>query len=120
MVAPRAFGPHAHGVAATASIGAQSSVVPEALAPGSAAGQRAFVALKLTFLTALEDQPGVDWLRLQVLGSEAPGDLWLLRGPVLDALTGPLQAQRARRQMVRRGLESFFPDLDPGSAFMPV
>ncbi len=77
------------------------------------------MSLKLTFLAALEDEPGVDWLRMQVLGAEQPGDLWLLRGPVLDTLTGSLEAQRARRQLLRRGLDSVFPDLDLASGFLP-
>lgn len=84
------------------------------------AAQDAFNSLKLTFLQALQSEPGVDWLRRQVSNAEEPFDLWLLRGPVFDILTGVHDEQRARRQLLRRGLDSVFPDLDPASGFMPL
>lgn len=91
--------------------------------PGDRSARRAardaFASLKLTFLQALEAEPGVEWLRMQVRNAEEPVDLWLLRGPVFDILTGARDEQRARRQLLRRGLDSVFPDLDPASGFVP-
>ncbi len=84
------------------------------------AAREAFVDLKLTFLHALADVPRVDWLRAQVRAAEEPVDLWLLRAPVYEALTGIEPDQRRRRQQLRRGLDSVFPDLEPPSAFTPL
>jgi hypothetical protein len=81
------------------------------------AARRAFVALKLTFLHALQDAPGDEWLRHQIRSAEEPVDLWLLRAPVFAALAGQDSERRSRRQMLRRGLDSVFPDLEPASAF---
>ncbi len=84
-----------------------------------AAGQ-AFVALKLTYLQALEGLPAADWLRRQVRAAQAPLDLWLLRAPVFTALEGCEPACAQRRQQLQRGLDSAFPDLDrPRSDFAP-
>ncbi len=84
------------------------------------AARQAFVSLKLTYLQALQDLPQADWLRNQVRAAEEPVDLWLLRAPVFAALTGAEPERRSRRQMLRRGLDSVFPDLDdPASAFTP-
>jgi hypothetical protein len=84
------------------------------------AARRAFVDLKLTFLHTLEGAPDVDWLRSLVRAAEEPVDLWLLRAPVLAALSGTQAEQRARRQQLRRGLDSVFPELNEPSAFMPL
>jgi hypothetical protein len=81
------------------------------------AARKAFVDLKLTFLHTLRDSRGVDWLLAQVRAAEEPEDLWLLRGPVFSALSGSAAELRARRQLLRRGLDSVFPDLQPPSAF---
>jgi hypothetical protein len=81
------------------------------------AARRAFVALKVTFLYALSDIPGSAWLHTQVRGAEEPEDLWLLRAPVFAALEGTDAEHRSRRQLLRRGLDSMFPDLDPASGF---
>lgn len=83
------------------------------------AARQAFVDLKLTFLHALLDTPGADWLRAQVRAAEEPVDLWLLRAPVFAALAGTSHDARQRRQQLRRGLDSVFPDLDPPSGFTP-
>ena len=83
------------------------------------AARRAFVDLKMTFLHALDGAIGVDWLCHQVRAAEEPVDLWLLRAPVFAALAGVLPEQRQRRQQLRRGLDSIFPDLEPASAFTP-
>lgn len=83
------------------------------------AARRAFVDLKLTFLTALDGTPGVDWLNTQVRAAEEPVDLWLLRAPVFAALAGTDAARRQRRLVLHRGLDSMFPDLDPPSGFAP-
>ena len=84
------------------------------------AARKAFVSLKLTFLEALDHVPHAGWLRVQVVAAEEPVDLWLLRAPVFAALSGVESEQRSRRQMLRRGLDSMFPDLDDGSCFNPL
>ena len=105
--APRQFNP----------AGLQGSGMPGDRSARFAARQ-AFVSLKLTYLQALQDLPQADWLRNQVRAAEEPVDLWLLRAPVFAALTGAEPERRSRRQMLRRGLDSVFPDLDdPASAF---
>jgi hypothetical protein len=81
------------------------------------AARQAFVSLKLTYLEALESMTGAEWLRAQVRAAEEPVDLWLLRAPVFAMLTGVDASQRQRRQMLRRGLDSMFPDLDTPSGF---
>jgi hypothetical protein len=101
---------------------------PEAGLPGAGmpgdrgarlAARHAFVDLKLTFLHALQESPDADWLRAQVRAAEEPVDLWLLRAPVFAALAGTSTDARQRRQQLRRGLDSVFPDLDPPSGFTP-
>ncbi|HLL20303.1 MAG TPA: hypothetical protein VK439_16105, partial [Rubrivivax sp.] len=59
-------------------------------------------------------------LRELVRGAEEPVDLWLLRAPVFAALNGAEPEYRGRRQMLRRGLDSMFPDLEPASGFIPL
>lgn len=108
---------------------AQAHVAPRDFTPGAGmpgdrsarlAARQAFVALKLTFLQALEEAPAADWLRVQVRAAEEPVDLWLLRAPVFAVLCGVDAVCRSRRQMLRRGLDSIFPDLDPQiSGFAP-
>lgn len=97
------------------------AVMTESGLPGDRAARlaarKAFVDLKLTFLHILRDTPDVDWLRTQVRAAEEPQDLWLLRGPVFAALSGTAAEFRARRQQLRRGLDSVFPELEPPSAF---
>ena len=83
------------------------------------AARRAFVELKLTFMTALAGVPAAGWLLAQVRNAEEPVDLWLLRGPVFAALAGTEADYRLRRQRLRRGLDSVFPELDSGSGFVP-
>jgi hypothetical protein len=83
------------------------------------AARRAFVDLKLTFMQALADlqDPGFEWLRSQVRGTEEPVDLWLLRAPVFAALSSPGPEYRQRRQLVRRALDSVFHDSELPTAF---
>jgi hypothetical protein len=85
------------------------------------AARRAFVELKLNFQLAVADLPADegDWLRRQVRGAEEPMDLWLLRAPVFAALSGSGLERRQRRTLLRRSLESLFPDSEPPSAFSP-
>jgi hypothetical protein len=80
------------------------------------AARRAFVELKITFLQALADMPHTGWLHAQVRCAEAPVDLWLLRAPVFAALEGAGPDYRERRQRLRRGLDSVFPELEPVSS----
>ena len=85
------------------------------------AARRAFVELKLTFLAALDGAANVEWLSAQVRAAEEPVDLWLLRAPVFAVLCGVDAVCRSRRQMLRRSLDSVFPDLDsPASDFAPL
>ena len=84
------------------------------------AARQAFVTLKMTFIQALDDLQGTGWLRELVRGAEEPVDLWLLRAPVFAALNSAEPEYRGRRQMLRRGLDSMFPDLEPASGFMPL
>ena len=109
QVSPRHFSPGA--------------ALPGAGMPGDRsahlAARRAFVDLKLSFLQALDGASGVDWLCKQVRAAEEPVDLWLLRAPVFAALAGVQPELRQRRQQLRRGLDSIFPELEPASAFAP-
>jgi hypothetical protein len=108
--APRAYGP--------------STPMLHAGLPGDrqahAAARRAFVDLKSTFMHALADIPGIEWLQQQVRAAEEPVDLWLLRAPAFAALAGADAAVRGKRQQLRRGLDSVFPDLDEASGFVPL
>ena len=75
------------------------------------AARRAFVAMKLLFMRAvqsLEDRKG-EWLRYQVRLASDPIDLWLLRGPVLSAVRSEDARSRALRAELYRGLDSIFP-----------
>lgn len=85
------------------------------------AARQAFVSLKLSYLQALDTVAGAEWLRVQVRAAEEPVDLWLLRAPVFAVLNGMDSTLRTRRQMLRRSLDSVFPDLDsPASDFAPL
>ena len=107
--APRHFGPVA-GMPGAGLPGDRSARM---------AARQAFVDLKLTFLHAMNGLPDAEWLRAQVRASEEPEDLWLLRAPVFAVLAGASGDARLRRQQLRRGLDSVFPDLDPPSGFTP-
>ena len=107
-IAPRHFSPGA-GIVGAGLPGDRSARL---------AARQAFVELKLTFLHALLDEPAVGWLRALVRAAEEPVDLWLLRAPMFEALSGGSPDVRARRHKLRRGLDSVFPDLQPpASAF---
>lgn len=83
------------------------------------AARRAFVALKCSFMeavTMLNGRDG-DWLRQQVRHAEEPVDLWLLRGPLFDALRGNEPERRVARLRLRRCLDTLFPDTAPASGF---
>jgi hypothetical protein len=75
-----------------------------------AAAHQAFADLKQTFLYALEGADDADILRRQVERAEEPIDLWVLRAPAFAALDGVDLAHRGRRQLLRRGLGTLFPD----------
>lgn len=105
---PRQFGPGAGHLAEGGLPGDRAARL---------AARKAFVDLKLTFLHILHDATDVEWLRTQVRAAEEPLDLWLLRGPVFAALAGPAAELRQRRQQLRRGLDTVFPELEPPSAF---
>ena len=79
------------------------------------AARRAFVALKLDFMTALADVPEAGWLQAQVRHAEEPLDLWRLRAPVFAVLGDGGADYRQRRQQLWRGLDSTFPDLGHAS-----
>lgn len=84
------------------------------------ASRRAFVDLKHDFMhavAALHDERGC-WLRDQVRKAEEPEDLLLLRGHVFASLAGPDAGCTERRRMLRRTLDSQFPDSAPPSGFI--
>ena len=84
------------------------------------AARRAFVDLKQDFIhavAALTDERG-RWLREQVRAAEEPEDLLLLRGHVFASLSGADEGRAERRRMLRRSLDSLFPDSAPRSGFM--
>lgn len=83
------------------------------------AARQAFVSLKRSFLEALDLSSGAEWLRVQVRAAEEPVDLWLLRAPVFAVLRGVDADCRQRRQVLRRSLDSMFPELDEPSGFTP-
>lgn len=85
------------------------------------AARRAFVGLKQDFMhavAALDDERG-QWLRDQVRKAEEPEDLLLLRGHVFASLSGQDAVRTERRRLLRRSLDSQFPDSAPRSGFMP-
>jgi hypothetical protein len=104
-----------------------AQVAPRDFTPGAGlpgdrsarlAARQAFVSLKQSCLQALQAEPGAEWLRVQVRAAEEPVDLWLLRAPMFAALGGMDLDHRHRRQLLRRSLDSVFPDLDsPNSDF---
>jgi hypothetical protein len=108
--APRQFGP------ATAAFNSAVAGLPGDR-QAHAAARRAFVDLKRTFMHALAGIDSIDWLQAQVRAAEEPVDLWLLRAPAFAALAGADAAVRQRRQQLRRGLDSVFPELDEPSNF---
>ena len=83
------------------------------------AARRAFVELKNSFIAAvatLDDRRG-EWLKQQIRGAEEPGDLWLLRAPVMTALSSHNEDTQRWRRELRRGLEALFPEQEVSSAF---
>lgn len=85
------------------------------------AARRAFVGLKQDFMQAvatLDDERG-RWLRNQVRKAEEPEDLLLLRGHVFASLSGQDATRTERRRLLRRSLDSQFPDSAPRSGFLP-
>lgn len=83
------------------------------------AARRAFADLKQVFSAAVQDVPGPqgDWLRQQIRGAEEPIDLWLLRAPVMAALSELDEATRQWRLRLRRSLDSLFPESELASGF---
>lgn len=85
------------------------------------AARRVFVGLKQDFMAAvasLDDERG-RWLREQVRRAEEPEDLLLLRGHVFASLAGDDDRCCQRRRLLRRSLDSLFPDSAPRSGFAP-
>lgn len=83
------------------------------------AARRAFVELKQVFIDAVAALPGehAGWLHAQVRASEDPSELWLLRAPVMRALSERDEAARQWRQRLRRSLATLFPDTEPVTGF---
>lgn len=100
-----------------------TAALPGAGLPGDRlarlAARQAFVEMKLGFIDAVAMLAGrdSDWLRQQVRHAEEPVDLWLLRGPLFEALSGSEPERRVARLRLRRSLDSLFPDTAPASAF---
>lgn len=82
------------------------------------AARRAFVRMKQRFIDAVAEVEGSrgQWLRRQVRQTEAPVDLWLLRGAVFDALKGSGEARYRTRMDLYKALDSVFPE----SGFTPL
>ncbi|MFO1327568.1 MAG: hypothetical protein U1F56_09435 [Rubrivivax sp.] len=100
-----------------------TAALPGAGLPGDRmaqlAARQAFVEMKLAFIDAVKLVQGRDgdFLRQQVRRSEEPVDLWLLRGPLFEALCGGTPELRLARVRLRRCLDSLFPDSAPASGF---
>lgn len=100
-----------------------SAALPGAGLPGDRmarlAARQSFVELKLAFIDAVALVGGRDgdFLRQQVRHAEEPVDLWLLRGPLFEALAGGAPELRVARLRLRRTLEQLFPDSAPASGF---
>lgn len=83
------------------------------------AARQAFVGLKDSCMMAaalVEGATGL-WLCNQVRAAELPEDLLLLRGRLFEALAGGDDRRRAARGLLRRALDSLFPDSAPPSGF---
>lgn len=82
------------------------------------AARRSFVEMKLHFtdVVAPLGGPRGDWLRFQVRQAQEPMDLWLLRGPVFDALG---HSARHARLDLQRALDAMFAASDDTSASLP-
>ena len=82
------------------------------------AARRSFVEMKRLFIEAVAGVEGGrgDWLRRQVRQTEAPVDLWLLRGAVYSALGGDAARRCQQRLDLHQALDSVFPD----SSFTPM
>jgi hypothetical protein len=82
------------------------------------AARRSFVDMKRLFIEAVSGVEGRrgDWLRHQVRQTEAPVDLWLLRGAVYSALGGDAVRRCQQRLDLHQALDSVFPD----SSFTPM
>ena len=78
-----------------------------------------FVDLKDRFVQASASLEGANgaWLRAQIRGAEQPEDLMLLRGHLFAALAGADECRRETRRMLRRCIDSLFPDSAPSSGF---
>lgn len=76
------------------------------------AARRIFVALKQRFMLAVNTLDGLrhDWLRRQVRQVQEPGDLWLLRGAVFDALGLDDPTSQRQRHELQALLDQIFPD----------
>ena len=72
------------------------------------AAQRAFVALKLSFLYVVDSLAGQTELQCRVRLAEEPHDLWALRATVFAALTVDDSQHRSRRQLLNRSLDTMF------------
>lgn len=83
------------------------------------AARKAFVDLKQVFIAAVESLHGPEgeWLKAQVRGAEEPTELWLLRAPVMAALSQRDERTRQWRARLRRSLVALFPDTEVSTGF---
>lgn len=83
------------------------------------AARRAFVGLKRLFIDAAArvDDGDAPWLRAQVRAAEEPVDLWLLRGPLLQALAAGDPPCRLLRGQLRQALARTFRIDEPSTTF---
>ena len=80
------------------------------------AALQAFRDLKRTYLHVLQDTVGGDWLCQLVRQADEPMDLWQLRAPAFALLEGVDSEHRSRRQLLRRGLDTLFPEREAQAA----
>jgi hypothetical protein len=84
------------------------------------AARRAFVILKLNYLYVVEGLEGADELKARVRLAETPEDLWALRSPLFQALSGDDTAEQDRRRLLSNSLDAMFPPPLPVAVEQPT
>jgi hypothetical protein len=74
------------------------------------------IAARRAFVESLQGERG-DWLRQQIRSAEEPGELWLLRASVMEALSQRDESTRQWRAKLRRSLGTLFPDTELCTGF---
>jgi hypothetical protein len=86
------------------------------------AARRSFVHVKRCFMAAVERVAGQrgQWLRQQLRQANEAVDLWLLRGAVFDALQARGPEGREVTRVLKRSLDSIFPEAIEAAPTMPM